>query len=109
MLSRFVVYRPRNISDNLTNHCFSQAFGWQTFKRIGADLQINRIYKLVLIHSISLQLSIFFIVVSMALWIDQLYNGAIGRDTPHAGLFKVVYIVLYLVRTPILNVPAASG
>ena len=38
-----------------------KTFGWQTFKRIGASLEINRIYMLVLIFSIGLQLAFFFV------------------------------------------------
>jgi len=77
-----------------------RAFGWQTFKRIGASLQISRIYKIVLILSITLQLSIFFIVVSMALWIDQLYNGPAGLSTKHAKAFEGVYWVVMLALIP---------
>ncbi|KDQ20440.1 hypothetical protein BOTBODRAFT_26445 [Botryobasidium botryosum FD-172 SS1] len=77
-----------------------RAFGWQTFKRIGASLQISRIYKIVLILSITLQLSIFFIVVSMALWIDQLYSGPAGLSTAHAKAFEAVYWVVLLALIP---------
>jgi hypothetical protein len=36
-------------------------FGWQTFKRIGASLEINKLYKIVLVFSIGLQLGFFFV------------------------------------------------
>ena len=39
----------------------SWMFGWQTFKRIGASLEINKLYKLALVFSISLQLGFFFV------------------------------------------------
>ncbi|KAF8559361.1 hypothetical protein OG21DRAFT_1480717 [Imleria badia] len=39
-----------------------KAFGWQTFKRVGASLTISRVYKIVLTLSIVIQLSLFFIV-----------------------------------------------
>jgi len=81
---------------------FVVGFGWQTFKRIGASLQISRIYKIVLILSITLQLSIFFIVVSMALWIDQLYNGTAGLSTAHAKAFEAVYWVVLLALIPLI-------
>ncbi|KIJ68694.1 hypothetical protein HYDPIDRAFT_24949 [Hydnomerulius pinastri MD-312] len=57
----------------------AKLFGWQTFKRVGASLTISRIYKIVLTLSIVIQLSLFFIVASIALWLDQLWNGAIGH------------------------------
>jgi len=52
----------------------TKLFGWQTFKRIGASLVINRIYRLMLVLSIAIQLCLFFIAVTVSLWIDQLIN-----------------------------------
>ena len=75
-----------------------QSFGWQTFKRIGASLTISRAYRIILIFSICIQLSVFFVVVSCALWIDQVYNGDIGHLTNRAGMFKGVMIAILLVR-----------
>jgi hypothetical protein len=43
-------------------------FGWQTFKRIGASLEINRVYKIVLTFSIGLQVAFFFISTPFDLW-----------------------------------------
>jgi hypothetical protein len=74
-------------------------FGWQTFKRVGASRTINRIYKLVLVLSTVIQLTLFFVVGTAALWIDQLYNGAIGVLTTqgssnlHQALLVLVLVV----------------
>ena len=74
-----------------------QSFGWQTFKRIGASLTISRAYRIILIFSITIQLSVFFVVVSVALWIDQVYNGDIGHLTQRAAMFKGIMISILLV------------
>jgi len=58
---------------------YFQLFGWQTFKRVGASRIISRVYKLVLVLSIVIQLSLFFMVIAISLWLDQLCNGNIGR------------------------------
>jgi hypothetical protein len=63
-------------------------FGWQTFKRVGASLTINRVYKLVLSLSITIQLSLFFMVVTVSLWIDQLMNSGIGDFATFLTLYK---------------------
>ena len=72
-------------------------YGWQTFKRVGASLTINRVYNVVLVQSIVIQLSLFFIVVSGGLWLDQIYNGAIGKlsatPTMHKAVISLVLIV----------------
>jgi len=75
-------------------------FGWQTFKRVGASRTINRVYMLVLSLSIAIQLSMFFIVVSIALWIDQLYNGAIGRMATSGSVYKGVLITVLILLFP---------
>ena len=75
----------------------SQLFGWQTFKRVGASRKINRVYKLVLILSIVIQLSLFFILASIGLWIDSLYNGAIGQLSTDRKLFEIVLFVVLAV------------
>jgi hypothetical protein len=74
-----------------------QLFGWQTFKRVGASLTINRIYKLLLILLITIQLSLFFMVVSLGLWIDQLWNGQIAQLALLAFVYKPVFIVVLIV------------
>lgn len=68
---------------------------------MGADLRINRVYKLVLCMSIILQLSLFFIVTSMALWIDQLYNGFVGVFARHGNIYRITDLVTFLVSAKI--------
>lgn len=83
-----------------------QLFGWQTFKRVGASRTIDRVYKLVLSLSIAIQLSTFFIVVSIALWIDQLYNGSIGSLARAAKLYKAILITVLLVSVALAMIIA---
>lgn len=61
---------------------------------------INRVYNLVLMLSISIQLSLFFVGASAALWVDQVYNGNIGRLTMQPTFFKAIMITVLVVRTP---------
>jgi len=75
-------------------------FGWQTFKRVGASLTINRVYKIVLTLSITIQLSLFFMIVTVALWIDQLFNGEIAQLATLAWLYKVMFTVTLVLLVP---------
>lgn len=77
-----------------------KAFGWQTFKRIGASFAINRIYTLVLALSVAIQLSVFFIGADIALWIDQLYNGNVAQFTEHRTLWVGIYLGVLVVLFP---------
>ncbi|KAI8995420.1 hypothetical protein BD414DRAFT_534588 [Trametes punicea] len=80
-----------------------KSFGWQTFKRVGASRVINRVYNLVLMLSIAIQLALFFVGASAALWLDQVYSGNIGRLTRHPLFFKVVMIAVLILLVPWLS------
>ncbi|TFY71140.1 hypothetical protein EVG20_g1872 [Dentipellis fragilis] len=77
-----------------------KTYGWQTFKRIGASFTINRVYKLVLSLSIAIQLSLFFIVAAVGLWIDQICNGFIGHLAHKSTLYKVLLIIVLVLLVP---------
>lgn len=78
----------------------AKLYGWQTFKRVGASLKINRIYKIVLTLSITIQLSLFFMIVTVSLWIDQLINSAIGDVASFTVLYKVSSFITLAVLVP---------
>ncbi|KAI0274892.1 hypothetical protein BC834DRAFT_978153 [Gloeopeniophorella convolvens] len=75
-------------------------FGWQTFKRVGASRSINKIYKLILTLSIVIQLSLFFVIVTVALWLDQLYNGAIAVLAIRSNLYQSFMTVVLILLIP---------
>ncbi|KAG8834302.1 hypothetical protein FRC17_009210 [Serendipita sp. 399] len=62
------------------------SFAWSTFKRIGASIMIERLYRMALMHLLFLQITLYFVIVSVALWIDQLHFGVIGNKTQKKGL-----------------------
>jgi len=75
-------------------------FGWQTFKRVGASRTINRIYKLVLTLSTVIQLSLFFVVTAVVIWLDQLYNGAIAVMASQSNLYHAMVTVVITLIIP---------
>ncbi|KAF8973685.1 hypothetical protein BDZ97DRAFT_1776283 [Flammula alnicola] len=75
-------------------------FGWQTFKRVGASLTINRVYKFVLFLSITIQLSLFFMIVTVSLWVDQLMNSVIGDLASFQKLYKVTSLITLALLVP---------
>ncbi|KAG8954158.1 hypothetical protein FRC04_000378 [Tulasnella sp. 424] len=77
-----------------------KVFGWATFRRIGADRKINGIYTIVLLMTVFLQLSLFFIVTTMALWIDQLCFGAIGKFSSHMMVYRAIDIIIFIMLIP---------
>jgi hypothetical protein len=77
-----------------------QAFGWQSFKRIGASVLVNRLYRLVLTLFILIQLSFFFVATAMSLWVDQMYNGLFGSKGAHTGLYKAGHFIVFILLLP---------
>lgn len=75
-------------------------FGWQTFKRIGASLEINRVYKIILIFSIGLQLGFFFVIAAMGLWLDSLFNTVLGSNAEHVVLYRAFAILTCIFMAP---------
>jgi len=63
-------------------------------------MTINRVYKLVLVLSINLQLALFFMVATIGLWIDQLWNGQIAHLARLAFVYKPVFIVVLILLIP---------
>lgn len=62
-------------------------------------MKINRIYKLVLTMSILIQLSFFFMAITVSLWIDQLLNSVIGDLADFQKLYKATSIVTLIVSS----------
>lgn len=60
-------------------------------------MTINRVYKLVLVLSINLQLALFFMLATIGLWIDQLWNGQIVHLAKLAYVYKPIFIVVFIV------------
>ena len=58
-------------------------------------------YNFVLVQSIVIQLSFFFIVVSGGLWLDQVYNGAIGMLSSNPTTYKAVILLVLIVSHPL--------
>ena len=104
LVSLFLSWRLMKVGNLNSSTCTfsmtlrSQTFGWQTFKRVGASRTIKRVYQLVLVLSVTIQLSLFFVVASVALWLDQIYNGDIGRLTTRSAAFRGIdmYVFYYV-------------
>jgi len=77
-----------------------KAYGWRTFKRIGASMQIRTQYRVVLILSVTIQLALFFIVASAGLWLDQLINGVASQITRNKVLYKVMTALVLALLIP---------
>jgi hypothetical protein len=75
-------------------------FGWQTFKRVGASRTINGIYKLILTLSTVIQLSLFFVVAAVILWLDQLCNGAIAIMASKSTLYRAMMTAVIILLIP---------
>jgi hypothetical protein len=60
-------------------------FGWSMFKKMGASILINRLYRIALATFISIHLSLFFFMAILTLWLDQLLKGFMGGSEAKHG------------------------
>ncbi|KAJ7777583.1 hypothetical protein DFH07DRAFT_797297 [Mycena maculata] len=72
----------------------------QTFSRVGTSAEIHRIYKLVLLLSVSLQLAGFFTLAQTALWIDKISFGPIRPLAQHFPLYLAGFILTVFLEMP---------
>jgi hypothetical protein len=78
----------------------AKSFGWRTFKRMGASMQIRRQYRAILILSVTIQLALFFIVASAGLWLDQLINGVASLTASGRVVYEVVTALVLVLLIP---------
>lgn len=77
-----------------------KSFGWQTFKRVGASRSVNKLYSIVLTLSIVIQLSLFFMAVTLATWVDQLANGSMAKLADYKTFYQIVFILTLITLIP---------
>ncbi|CCM00963.1 uncharacterized protein FIBRA_03011 [Fibroporia radiculosa] len=70
-----------------------QVFGAFTFQRVGPPSHVVCIYRLFLALWVFLQLSVYFLITPIGLWITWLLNGsALGQITREATLYQALFI-----------------
>lgn len=72
----------------------------QTFKSIGPPKGILQIYRFFLAFLVCLQLSVFWLVAAMSLWIDELMNGAIAVVSSNTAIYLALFIISTLILLP---------
>ncbi|TFK96961.1 hypothetical protein BDV98DRAFT_575222 [Pterulicium gracile] len=77
-----------------------RTYSRQTFSRVGGSEKVQRIYTLVLVVSVLLQLACFFSLASAAMWIDKIVKSAVGIFATHKDLYLVAFILVALVTVP---------
>ncbi|KAI0049731.1 hypothetical protein FA95DRAFT_1537748 [Auriscalpium vulgare] len=71
-----------------------------TFNRVGPPPGIIKIYRYFLAVLVGLQLSVFFLLVATALWVDQLINSAIAYLSWHTVVYKAAFISTNILLIP---------
>ena len=72
-------------------------------------MQINRIYRCVLVLCITIQLALFFMAAAVGLWIDQLFNGVAGQVAWHNTAWKAAFIAVLVVSIVVHKDEAAGS
>ncbi|KAI0668913.1 hypothetical protein C8Q78DRAFT_1080788 [Trametes maxima] len=90
---------------NLTALFSTSFLAWYIVKLIndsscGPPPQVMRLYKFFLINSMFLQLSLFFTVTAISLWIDQLRNSEIALLAQRPALYYALFIFTVVTIVP---------
>ncbi|EMD35052.1 hypothetical protein CERSUDRAFT_85786 [Gelatoporia subvermispora B] len=71
-----------------------------TFQRAGPPPSVIKIYRYFLAIFVFLQLCVFFLVVAMSLWVDQLFNSPISLISSHTKLYDALFIFTVITFLP---------
>ncbi|EIN05842.1 hypothetical protein PUNSTDRAFT_137327 [Punctularia strigosozonata HHB-11173 SS5] len=93
---------------NLVSLLVTAYLGWKlvrlynqhAFKRVGPPKHIVRIYRFFLAIWVCLQLSVFFLVTLMGLWVDQLVNSAVKHVSSHTTIYFAAFLFTLICLIP---------
>jgi len=71
-----------------------------TFRRVGPPKNVLRMYRYFLAVLVSIELSVFILVNTMALWIDQLLHGVIKQLSSHTVVYDGTFIITAVLLIP---------
>ncbi|KAF5381933.1 hypothetical protein D9757_007589 [Collybiopsis confluens] len=77
-----------------------RVYARETFNRVRASPRLHKIYKLVLVLSVCVQLSGFFTVAATAMWLDKASTGSINRVAKHLVLYRAVFSTMAVLEIP---------
>ncbi|KAJ7656674.1 hypothetical protein B0H17DRAFT_1098091 [Mycena rosella] len=77
-----------------------KVYASQTFSRVGASTEIHRVYKLVLVLSVILQLAGFLVLAQTGLWISKISFGAIRQLADHFPIYFASLIITVVFEIP---------
>jgi hypothetical protein len=76
-------------------------FGWSTFKKMGASILINRLYRIATATFVSIHLTLFFLIAITSIWVDLLFKGFLGAGgAVHLKAYLGVYMTTIFLFPP---------
>ncbi|KAI0752121.1 hypothetical protein C8Q74DRAFT_1373907 [Fomes fomentarius] len=90
---------------NLTALISTSFLGWRIVKRVHdpprrPPANVMRLYKLFLVNSMFLQLSLFFTITAISLWVDQLRHSSIAFLSRHSPIYYGLFIFTIVTIIP---------
>ncbi|KAJ7584864.1 hypothetical protein C8J56DRAFT_136562 [Mycena floridula] len=77
-----------------------KVYAAQTFNRVGASPEVNKIYKMVLLLSVFLQLAAFFTLGASGMWIDKISTGTIRQIAEPWPLYIAAFAATAILEVP---------
>ncbi|KAF5339730.1 hypothetical protein D9611_009111 [Ephemerocybe angulata] len=77
-----------------------KVYNYATFSRVGPTRTVQRVYRLVLLFSVGLQLSSFFTAASTGLWIAKAAHGNFKALAVHGNLYIAAFVVVLVAEIP---------
>ncbi|KAH9850094.1 hypothetical protein C2E23DRAFT_870296 [Lenzites betulinus] len=78
----------------------AKSYSSSTIRTVGPPPRVMRLYKFFLLKSMFLQLSLFFTITAISLWIDQLRNSEIAVLAQHAPVYYALFVFTVVTIIP---------
>ncbi|KAI0742633.1 hypothetical protein C8Q80DRAFT_1221115 [Daedaleopsis nitida] len=77
-----------------------KGYSQSTIRRVGPPAGVMRLYKLFLTTSMFLQLSLFFTITAISLWVDQLRTSSIAFLAQRSGIYYALFVFTIVTIVP---------
>lgn len=77
-----------------------KGYNIQTFSRVGAAPRIHKMYKIVLVFLVCLQLANFFCLASNVLWLTKAGGATMSELSIYVRFYRIAFIVYIVIHLP---------
>jgi len=100
IIPRLVIHVITLVLFSYLSFVLFRGYSTQTLSRVGAAPRIHKMYKIVLVFLVCLQLANFFCLASNVLWLSKICEGIMVELSVYTTLYGVTFLVNIVIHLP---------